>query len=309
MAKPERLAALIVAVLTGLHTGAPHASAQPPNVVIQWNQILQTLFGNPPGPQLRALPMMHIAMFDAINSIEEVYTPYRVPVQASQGASAEAAAATAARDVLAALYPAQQATFDSALAAQLAGSRLGSPGKAWQWVGRPRWRFSNGVRATAGRPPSPRIPPTSCRRFQDCGSRHRQRTVPRHSRSQVVPFALLTSTQFLPPAPPTLTSARYAADFNEVKLLGSVASAARTPEQTLMAQVFAGVNTTIGFFHVWNIVAGDVAQSQGLSLIDTARLSCSSTSVSTTACRPRSRANSCTDYGGRSRRFSGQMRT
>jgi hypothetical protein len=88
----------------------------------------------------------------------------------------------------------------------------------------------------------------------------------------VVPFAMLTSTQFLPPPPPTVTSARYTHDFNEVKELGSATSAARTPEQTLMAQVFAGVNTTIGFFHVWNIVAGTVAQEEGLSLLDTARM-------------------------------------
>jgi hypothetical protein len=81
----------------------------------------------------------------------------------------------------------------------------------------------------------------------------------------------LTSTQFLPPPPPTLLSARYAADFNEVKLLGSVSSAARTADETLMTQVHAGVNTQIGFFHVWNRVAADVAQRQGLSLVDTAR--------------------------------------
>jgi len=273
MVKPVRLAALIVALLTGLHTGAPHASAQPPNVVIQWNQILQTLFGNPPGPQLRALPMMHIAMFDAINSIEEVYTPYRVLVQASHGASAEAAAATAARDVLAALYPAQQATFDKALATQLARIPPGLAGQGMA-VGRQaalavlEWRQSDGWPAAITPDPTYVLPP-----FPGLWQ-----PAPANSPatftffSQVVPFALLTSTQFLPLAPPTLTSARYVADFNEVKLLGSVTSVARTPEQTLMAQVFAGVNTTIGFFHVWNIVAGDVAQSQGLSLIDTARL-------------------------------------
>jgi hypothetical protein len=38
-----------------------------------------------------------------------------------------------------------------------------------------------------------------------------------------------------------------------------------------MTQVHAGVNTQIGFFHVWNRVAADVAQRQGLSLVDTAR--------------------------------------
>ena len=73
------------------------------------------------------------------------------------------------------------------------------------------------------------------------------------------------------PPPPTLTSARYATDFNEVKLLGSVNSAVRPADVTLWTQVHAGVNTQIGFFHVWNRVAGDVAQRYNLSLVDTAR--------------------------------------
>ena len=93
-----------------------------PNVVIQWNQTLQAQFvGTGPGIHLRALPMMHIAMFDAINSIEEALHAVSRQVKGSLGASADAAAAAAARDVLAALYPAQQAVFDNLLASQLAG--------------------------------------------------------------------------------------------------------------------------------------------------------------------------------------------
>ena len=72
MLKAGKLSALILATTITLHAGALRASAQTPNVVIQWNQTLQTLFvGTGPGIHLRALPMMHIAMFDAINSIEE----------------------------------------------------------------------------------------------------------------------------------------------------------------------------------------------------------------------------------------------
>jgi hypothetical protein len=88
----------------------------------------------------------------------------------------------------------------------------------------------------------------------------------------VRPFALLTSTQYLPVPPPPLDSARYASDFEEVQRLGSATSAFRTDEQTLMTRVFASVNTSIGFFHVWNIVAALAAQQERLSLIDTARL-------------------------------------
>ena len=119
--KAGRLLALIVVTTIILQAGAPRASAQTSNVVIQWNQTLQTLFvGTGPGIHLRALPMMHIAMFDAINSIEDAYTPYLGEVKSSHGASAEAAAATAARDVLAALYPSQTTMFDTLLSTQLA---------------------------------------------------------------------------------------------------------------------------------------------------------------------------------------------
>ena len=276
--KAGRLLAVIVATTILLQASALRASAQTPNVVIQWNQTLQTLFvGTGPGIHIRALPMMHIAMFDAINSIEELYTPYLGQVKSSRGASAEAAAAAAARDVLAALYPTQQAVFDNLLASQLAGM---PPGLARQGVAVGQaaakavldWRTNDGWPATqaAATAPDPTyvLPP-----FPGLW----QPTPPANSLAtftfypHVLPFAMLTATQFLPPPPPTLTSARYATDFNEVKTLGSATSAVRTAEQTLWAQVHAGVNTQIGFFHVWNRVAADVAQRDGLSLIDTAR--------------------------------------
>jgi hypothetical protein len=274
MTRSARLIVFVMMVAGSIVVSTPPAVAQTPNVVIQWNQILQTLFTPAPGVQLRSLPMLHIAMFDAINSIEDGYTPYRVHVKGSHGASAEAAAAQAARDVLTALYPAEQATFDAALASQLASV---PPGLARQGraIGHQvaeailEWRTGDGWPTVVTPDPTYVLPP-----FPGLW----QPTPPANSFAtftffpNVLPFAMLTSTQFLPPPPPTLTSARYAHDFNEVKLLGSATSAVRTPEETLMAQVFAGVNTTIGFFHVWNIVAGTVAQQEGFSLLDTARL-------------------------------------
>jgi len=84
MLKAWKLSAVILATGIALHVGGRGASAQISNVVIQWNQTLQAQFvGTGPGIHIRALPMMHIAMFDAINSIEERYTPYLGQVKGS----------------------------------------------------------------------------------------------------------------------------------------------------------------------------------------------------------------------------------
>jgi hypothetical protein len=274
MMKTLKLAAVVTTVGFGFLISASRGWAQTPNVVIQWNQILQTLFGTGPSPALRSLPMMHIAMFDAINSIEDRYTPYRVHVDGSHGALADAAAAMAAHNVLTALYPTQQATFDSALATQVANMPPGLVLQGFE-VGQQAaqavltWRTNDGWPATITPDPAYVLPP-----FPGLW----QPTPPANSFAtftfypRVTPFALLTATQYLPPPPPTLLSARYAADFNEVKQIGSATSTSRSAEDTLLAPLFAGVNTTIGFFHVWNIVAAKAAQAQGLTLLDTARL-------------------------------------
>jgi hypothetical protein len=274
-----KLLAAIVATTITLSASAPRASAQTPNVVIQWNQTLQMQFvGTGPGIHIRSLPMMHIAIFDAINSIERLYTPYLGRVKASHGASAEAAAAAAARDVLTAVYPTQQAVFDELLASQLAGMPRGLARQGVA-IGQAAakavldWRQNDGwppSQAAATTPDPTYVLPPFPGLWQPTPAANSLATFTFYPK--VVPFAMLTSTQFLPPPPPTLTSAHYAADFNEVKTLGSVNSAVRTAEETLWAQVHAGVNTQIGFFHVWNRVAGDVAQRSGLSLIDTARM-------------------------------------
>ena len=80
------------------------------------------------------------------------------------------------------------------------------------------------------------------------------------------------ATHLLPSPPPSLTSARYAADLNEVKRLGKSDSAARTEEQTTIARLWSGVETTTGFFSVWNNIARDVVLARQLSLVETARV-------------------------------------
>ena len=98
----------------------------------------------------------------------------------------------------------------------------------------------------------------------------------------VEPFGLLTSTQFLPASFPQLETARYAADFNEVKSEGKRPAGYPTPmggfsERQQIALTWAGgagtahANVT-NPFRLWSNVARDVAQAEGLSLTQTARL-------------------------------------
>src|SRR5216684_5578836 len=73
-----------------------------------------------PGRSSRAMAIVHIAIFDAVNAIVQRYQSY-TGVQPPRGpVSLDAAVAQAAHDTLAALYPSQAATFDSELANDLA---------------------------------------------------------------------------------------------------------------------------------------------------------------------------------------------
>ena len=88
----------------------------------------------------------------------------------------------------------------------------------------------------------------------------------------MIPFALTSNTQFAPNPPPALTSAEYAAAFNEVKEIGSATSATRTADQTQVARLWANVNTPTTVFFVWNNVARTVALARGTSTVENARL-------------------------------------
>jgi hypothetical protein len=131
MGNTRALAATIVALTVVVFGHPSPAVAEDADLVIEWNRVLFAVF--PPGPPavIRPAAMLHIAMFDAVNAIEDAYTPYRFEVRASRGASPEAAGAQAAHDVMTALFPAQQATFDALLASQLAGI---PPGRAKQGI-------------------------------------------------------------------------------------------------------------------------------------------------------------------------------
>ena len=115
----RRRAAYFVALLLGSFFARPQpAVAQSAETVIEWNQALITTLSTPGASDpnvffTRPVALLNVAIFDAINSFSRVYTPYLGVVDVAAGASADAAAAQAAHDVLVSMFPTQRAIYDS----------------------------------------------------------------------------------------------------------------------------------------------------------------------------------------------------
>src|SRR6267378_6334603 len=78
-----------------------------------------------PGRSSRAMAIVHIAMFDAINAVVGGFQSYTRLRAASEDASVEAAIALAAHDTLTALFPSQKANLDAELVEDLSALRDG----------------------------------------------------------------------------------------------------------------------------------------------------------------------------------------
>src|SRR5687767_7970285 len=180
------------------------------DVILRWNRVLTETVRTPgqhPATimQVRSYAMMHAAMFDAINSIDGTYTAYLTDVPGSKNASIDAAAAQAARDVLAGLYPTRVDVFDTELQASLAGI---DPYRAQQGI-RVGQRVATqmlSVRANDGWtavPPSYSLPPTPGN-WQPVPPTNTAATFTHYP--SVQPFAITSATQFAPPPPPAMTS-------------------------------------------------------------------------------------------------------
>jgi membrane-associated phospholipid phosphatase len=243
------------------------------NVVLEWNQLALHAVGQArvsPVVASRALAITQAAVYDSVNAIDRSFEPYHAHVHASRGASPEAAAAQAAHDALTALFPAQAGTFDSALAADLAGI---PPGQARQGVEVGSevarqildWRSTDGSAATVTYTPG-----TDPGDWQPTPPAFLPALAPQWP--NVTPFALSAGSQFRPGPPPALDSAAYAAAFNEVKDLGRSDSTTRTAEQTQIARFWNDALGTAFAFGYWNRIAEGVAADQGLSLVSDARL-------------------------------------
>jgi hypothetical protein len=225
----------------------------PADTVTEWNAYTEQAIhaaGQPPAVQARFLAIVHVAIFDAVNGLENKYTPFFVTERGPRAASPAAAAAQAAYTALVQLFPDRKAVLDSELAASLGAIARSRPGAASLERGRAwgayvagqilAWRsqdgFTNKVSANFGgnSPGIWRSIPEGTNADGALPAYFRQLAF-------MVPFALQATDQFRPGPPPALSSALYAVDVNEVKVLGGMDSTRRTPDQTRLALLWQAV--------------------------------------------------------------------
>ncbi|MEG4986494.1 phosphatase PAP2 family protein [Microcoleus sp. BR0-C5] len=244
------------------------------NPVIEWNGVMLNAVrtsNTPPPLASRNMAMVHAAIYDAVNSISKKYSPYQVNIDAPAGTSAEAATAAAAHRVLLSLYPAQAATFNEVYASSLAKITDGKAKQDGIALGQQVADQIISSRSTDGITKVVQYTPKT-----DPGSW--VPTPPAFAAglapqwAEVTPFAMTSGSQFRPPGPPALDSAKYAEEVNYVKEIGKSDSLTRTPDQTVIAKFWAnGAGTFTPPGH-WNQIAEEAATLTGQSLEDSARL-------------------------------------
>lgn len=241
-------------------------------VVIDWNRALLNIVRTP-GAQpatvhaTRSFAILHAAIYDAVVSVTREGRPYRFSVQAPRGARADAAAAEAGRDTLAALYPAQRETLDRQLTDELSAIPNDAGRRAGQEVGAHVARLVLAARAQDGSAATPPAVPVGTTPGQYRPTPPAFATPVFSHWSAVTPFVLRAADEFRPAPPPALTSPAYAAAINEVKSLGQDTSTTRTPDQTTAARFWAAP-----IWNYWNEIAQQAATSRHTDLFRTAQL-------------------------------------
>jgi hypothetical protein len=195
-----------------------------------------------PGRSARAMAIVHIAMFDAVNSILGGYQSYTRLPRTTVPAAVDAAIAAAAHGTLIQMFPSQKANFDELYAADLrrSSARSNREKAAGVAVGNLAASRILALRANDG---SAGADPRMGEGWtpSELAGRWRQDPIGLAPIamgaywSKVKPFVLRSASQFRVPPPPAMTSAAYTRAYNEVKTLGGdgvITPTTRTADQT-----------------------------------------------------------------------------
>jgi membrane-associated phospholipid phosphatase len=242
------------------------------DVVTHWNKVMLATIaegGTDPIVTTRVSAIVQTAVFDSVNGIQRKYTPIHANIPAPNGASVPAAVIESAYATLVALYPDQRRALKMERKTSLAklhaspnALMLGQQFGALVAADILTWRSTDGFEPE----PPPFLGGTNIGQWRPTPPDFRPGAHPQFA--TMVPWSIKSSSQFRPAGPPSLTSDKYAAAFNEVKTWGTAGDSPRTPDQTLLAIFWAG--NTPAF---WNRIALSVIDNHPrLTLIRKARV-------------------------------------
>lgn len=260
-----RAALTLAAVLVLGLTGTPAARAD--NAIVHWSGVAEGAIaaGRPPASSSVLGGMVHGAMYDAVAAIEGGLAPFATSVASPPGASADAAVAQAARDVLVARVPLQAAAVQTAYDAFMSsipdgpakdgGKAAGAAAAAGMLAMRADDHFDDVVpyvQPTPGPGVFEPIAPT---------------TPVDVKLGRVRPFTYASPSDYRPGDPLKLSSGRYAHDVAELQAVGRVDSAIRTADQTETVRFF-----TDQTFVQYSRALRGLVNTIGLDLRESARL-------------------------------------
>ncbi len=243
-------------------------------MVVTWNANAQNaiIATAGQGPTVASLhfAMVQGAVYDAVNAIEGGYQPYLgAPATADPGDSSPAAAATAAHDVLIALFPSQAATLNQQYTDSLLGIADGPAKTGGIEVGAAAAAAMLAARTNDGR-----FTPFTVIQGDEPGEWRSTSFVngvpvvePAPWVGNVAPFIVSDAAALHTKGPNAITSVRYARDFREVKTYGSLTSPIRTADQT-DAALFWQANGA----GLWNSIFRQLAVTQNLDIAEAARM-------------------------------------
>jgi PAP2 superfamily len=253
---------LLVSVIIGM--AAPAFA----NVITDWDEKaivavtpMSSLGNTSPYMAQRMMAMVHAAMFDAVNSIEQRYRPFLVQLPTAPTTSKEAAGAAAAATVLQTIDEKTAGQVKAALAAYLTSIPDGTA-------------KTDGV--TLGRAVAAKVLEARANDGSGSPDAYRPRTTPgvyvpttitiSSMWPNMKPFVIATPSQFRPEPPVSLDSKEWATDYNEIKDCGGQISTERTAEQTEIA-LFWLVGPPVAY----HPFVRQLAIAKQMSVVDSAR--------------------------------------
>lgn len=244
------------------------------NAVLDWNAIMMAAIRlDNTGPTLstRNLAILHLAIYDSVNSITRTHQPYSFLRDVPLETSVEAAVHSAGHEIILALYPSLRAradeTFETWLASTLQ-TRAVQDGLA---LGKQVAQLTLAARSDDGASTEvPYIPSDAPGAWRRTPPFFRPPLTPQWRYVRL--FALPMLEPYVPQPPPPLSSVEYAASLNEVKMLGEKNSPIRSPEQTQIAVFWSDFSYTAMPPGHWHEITASIVGSQDTDLVSTARL-------------------------------------